>query len=268
MKKEVLLFLLVIFCVTFILIFGYLPHSNQSQLHSQTPFLDHLFAFILGSRSEFGYYRYISCQPDFIIFNINLNKGETYRYKIYTDIVLNSSYFIKEYNTSTKCYTIEYETQKITTASYYHSENLITGENITSINITIASENGTFSLCNDEYIPCIDYMMSRETPFFGLIDKNLKIIATSKEYVKHRWGIYNFEGDFYPKTTISVDEEHSDVYIVKRVVETVKTHEKNVSIGTLFTSYFWIDKNTGMLIKQVDYGSDGNKRREIQLIES
>ncbi|PKP59202.1 MAG: hypothetical protein CVT89_01565 [Candidatus Altiarchaeales archaeon HGW-Altiarchaeales-2] len=273
MKKQVWLFLLVICCAIFLLIFGSLQHNNQSQ----PSFLDDLFGFIFGTEESGEIYGYISCQPDFIIFNVSLNKGEMYRYKevLFGEdegIVLNSSYFIKEYNMSTKCYTIEYKTQTITGASsYQHYENSRTGENITLRNITIANDNGTYSLCNNEHIICRAYMY-RESSFFGLIDKNLKIIATSKKHVKYRWGIYSFEGDFYPKTNISVDGEQKlnnrDVYVIKRVVETVEKNKKNVSIGILSTSYFWIDKNTGMLIKQVDYNSNGDKTGEIQLINS
>ncbi|OQX20890.1 MAG: hypothetical protein BWK75_04410 [Candidatus Altiarchaeales archaeon A3] len=270
MKKQVWLFLLVICCAIFLLTFGSLQHDNQSQ----TSFLDDLFGFILGTEGSGERYGPIYCQPDFIIFNVSLNKGELYKYKEVLfgkdeGIVLNSSYFIKEYNMSTKCYTIVYATHTIIgTSSYQHYENSRTGENITLRNITIANDNGTSLLCNNEHIICRDYIY-RESPFFGLIDKNLKIIATFKEHEKYRWGWYSIEGNFYPKTKISVEGEqelnNSGAYVIKRVVETIEKNKKNVTLGISSTSYFWIDKNTGMLIKQTDYNSNGNKIREIQL---
>jgi len=166
--------------------FSEFPSSNNTQ--NETSFLDDLLAAVFGTGSSGGGYYYppISCQPETIIFNISLNKGELYTYKeklneCGEDIIINTTYFIEEYNNSNECYTIRYKTQYIDWESSKCSTTTINGKTTESNNITIKDKNGTFLLCNKSQISCKDYGGS---PFFGLIDKNFKVTATFKEHLK------------------------------------------------------------------------------------
>ncbi len=272
--KSILIFLIfIIGIVMLIAAFSEFPSSNNTQ--NETSFLDDLLAAVFGTGSSGGGYYYppISCQPETIIFNISLNKGELYTYKeklneCGEDIIINTTYFIEEYNNSNECYTIRYKTQYIDWESSKCSTTTINGKTTESNNITIKDENGTFLLCNKSQISCNDYGGS---PFFGIIDKNFKVTATFKQHLKYRYGLYTTEGDVYPKTEMFVVGEEKlngkDTYVVKKVREIGTGHKKNLTTEIFSTSYLWVDKNTGVVLKAEDYlGEKNEKMSELKLI--
>jgi len=271
--KSILIFLIFIIGIVMLIIaFSEFPSSNNTQ--NETSFLDDLLAAVFGTGSSGGGYYYppISCQPEIIIFNISLNKGELYTYKeeknVCGDIInTTSTYFIEEYNTSNECYTIRYKTQYI---QFEDCESFTIMNRTTKKlkNITIKDENGTFLLCNKSQISCKDYGGS---PFFGLIDKNFKVTATFKQHLKYRYGLYTTEGDVYPKTEMFVVGEEKlngkDTYVVKKVREIGTGHKKNLTTEIFSTSYLWVDKNTGVVLKAEDYlGEKNEKMSELELI--